>query len=239
MRQRHALKATSSVFQERVQARVQALGGEPTVLAERAGLQRNFIYDITNRGTKTGVRAQNLDKLAKALECDPRYLLGEIDTPWPHEGQAREPEPAGVDGPAFAGICWPGMWQSLDAPPPRRHAPLLATDPRYPDVPQVYYRLEGGVMLDTGGDAFAIGIESAQFTRAVGPIGNGSVVVLRRVRRAQQEAELSVRLVEKTTGETKLADITGSRPPLTLENPPNGEDVSIDAVVTIAVQLTA
>lgn len=64
-----------SILAVRIRARLVQLGITPSEAVRRAGLSKDFIYDIYN-GKKASPRSTNLEALAKALECDPDYLTG-------------------------------------------------------------------------------------------------------------------------------------------------------------------
>ncbi len=241
-----AKRPKSLTFQKRVQDRVKALGESPITLATKVGLRREFIRDIVE-GRKFSVSARSLNLVAQALQCDARYLTGDLDQPWPDQKAPvfseeatilAGPGPTKTDGAllTFAGICWSGMWQSLEAPP-RVRPVQLAPDPRYPEAPQVVYRLEGVAMFEQARDSFVIGIAADLFTQYVGPISSGVFVVLKRFSKDRKAVELSVRVVERTSSGTRLTDVSGTQPVMVLEQPPKGEVLSIDAVLLIGTQL--
>lgn len=58
-----------------VEDRLEELGLNPFEAAVRGGLERGFINDLL-QGKKTGVRGNNLAKLAVALEWTPAHLVG-------------------------------------------------------------------------------------------------------------------------------------------------------------------
>ena len=64
----------STLLKRRVVSRLKELGLEPIPAATSAGLERNFINDIIN-GKKKTVRGDMIGRLAKALQCQPEYLL--------------------------------------------------------------------------------------------------------------------------------------------------------------------
>lgn len=57
-----------------VERRLQALGINPYEAARRGGLERNFVQDILHDRKRT-VRGDNLEKLARGLECTPADLI--------------------------------------------------------------------------------------------------------------------------------------------------------------------
>lgn len=219
----------------RVKARVEALGISPITLAKSVGLERGFINDIVI-GRKKGVRYEKLTLVAKALECDPRYLQGDIDTPWPIEAPATPPAKVEGHGLTSVGTCEAGVWRGLSTPPQPVSVPIQP-DPRHPGAPQRAYRLEAYTAKLQNFPAYAVSIDADYYTKKIGPIGPGCVVVLRRVRRQLKETELTIRQVEKVGSKTQLADPGGKLPVATLESPPAGEALQIEAVVTTIAQI--
>lgn len=57
-----------------IERRLEELGINPYEAARRGGLERNFVQDILHERKRT-VRGDNLERLAKALGCDPADLL--------------------------------------------------------------------------------------------------------------------------------------------------------------------
>jgi len=57
-----------------VESRLEELGINPYEAARRGGLERNFVQDILHERKRT-VRGDNLNKLAKALACEPADLI--------------------------------------------------------------------------------------------------------------------------------------------------------------------
>ncbi|WP_081718716.1 helix-turn-helix domain-containing protein [Lutibaculum baratangense] len=76
---------------KRILVRINALGISQAEAARRSGLRPTWINDLL-AGRKTGVRAENLRKIARGLQTTPAFLLGETDDPSP----ASPPEPGGL-----------------------------------------------------------------------------------------------------------------------------------------------
>lgn len=62
-------------LKSRVESRLEALGINAFEAARRMPAGRDYVNDILN-GKKASVRGVKLEDLARALECDPGYLLG-------------------------------------------------------------------------------------------------------------------------------------------------------------------
>lgn len=69
-----------SVLKIRIQLRLDDLGRTATQASRDAGLDPGFIRDIL-RGKKKSIQADNLEKLAHALECQSGYLTGKQSAP--------------------------------------------------------------------------------------------------------------------------------------------------------------
>jgi DNA-binding Xre family transcriptional regulator len=67
-------------LKSRVEERLRVLVINAFEAARRSGLSRDFVHDIL-ADRKKSVRGDNLIKLARGLDCDPAYLLGEQDHP--------------------------------------------------------------------------------------------------------------------------------------------------------------
>lgn len=68
-------------LKDRVDERLRELGINPFEAARRMGegTGRDFVNDIL-LGRKKTVRGDNLDRLARALECEPSFLMSDYDT---------------------------------------------------------------------------------------------------------------------------------------------------------------
>jgi repressor LexA len=62
-----------TLLQQRVRERLAATGKKPIPAATAVGLGRDYIRDIL-AGKKQSVLGANLERLAKTLECEPRYF---------------------------------------------------------------------------------------------------------------------------------------------------------------------
>lgn len=89
-----------SLLIERIRARLDALGLKPATAARAAGLHPDYLRNILE-GKSLSPRADKLAQLARALQCDLPYLLGQ--DPAPHYAAVgsiprplrEEPEPFG------------------------------------------------------------------------------------------------------------------------------------------------
>lgn len=76
----------ATTLAERLQGRIKQLGLNPGRLAELAGVNRSFIYDIL-RGRSENPTLERLAKIAAVLKVEPSWLtsgLGEIEGPPPN-----------------------------------------------------------------------------------------------------------------------------------------------------------
>jgi transcriptional regulator with XRE-family HTH domain len=171
-----------NLLRERVRERLTTLEMNPFEAARIANFERSFVNDLLI-GKKTTVRQSKLPALAKALDCDPEYLIGLQGTPRAGEG-------AGVGSLRLAGIVEAGAWRTAAGTLPPRTSLPLAPDPRYPAPRQVAF-------LVRGDHAAGLGItDGSVVTVLLGPMAyrDGDIVVARRVRNEQEE-ELSIRVL--------------------------------------------
>jgi transcriptional regulator with XRE-family HTH domain len=167
--------------------------------AERAGLNRSYVYEIL-RGKKSNPRNAPLEALARVLHCRPEYLRGQVDTP---DGEAASR--AQVDtGLPLAGSCARDVWQTVKTG--QRAFLPVAPDPRYPIEDQKAYSVRDQ-------HAEWLGIVEGSILVVVSGLDPRphDVVVVRRERRGA--FELSVRRVE---GENLVARSPGT-PPSTIK----------------------
>jgi SOS-response transcriptional repressor LexA len=137
----------SKILKDRVKARIEALGIGPIPLAKSVDLERTFIHALLI-GRKENVRIDKMAQVARALQCDPRYLTGEIDTIWPIESHS----PAAiVEDRQMNGAFEEPPAPPLLAPP----APTYRPPPEMFDAKEkmpVYSSAEGGqgvLVIDT------------------------------------------------------------------------------------------
>lgn len=224
------------VFRDRVRARVEALGASPITLARSVGLERGFINDILI-GRKTSVRTDKIPLVARALNCDPRYLTGEIDQPTPEENVWSSHN----SGMPVAGICETGAWRRPIAMPKAQTIVPIEPDSRYRGAAQQCFEVRGDAMapMRVLDGMYVITVDYQHFVERVRPLASGMLVVLRRERVELGEVELSVRTVDQRARRVLLrGSLDGAASEdIDTSAPPAGEELSIVGVVTRAVRI--
>jgi transcriptional regulator with XRE-family HTH domain len=244
-------------IRERVQARVDALGESAITLAKRVGLERGFINDILI-GRKATIRFDKLPMVARALKCDPRYITGEISKPQPIGWLDPDEAPGGdgdlpkegdkapmplreiIPGIPMLGVCETGVWRKQGAQQGPARRMTFVPDPSFPTDPQVCFEVRGpGMDAEKIVDGMMVlGIEYRHFVENVRALESGMIVVLRRERRTLQEVELSLRKVEIQGRSTRLVAASLEPAigfePIEIEHPPQGEELRVLAVISVA-----
>lgn len=227
-----------SVFQSRVRQRIAALKISPIRLAQDVGLDRGYINDIIV-GRKKNISRRNLPLVAKALQCDPEYLLGkqdEVRIPGRSPLRTSNSQRSGL---RFGGICETGVWKSpaaqtemLSADP----APM-EPDPKYDGMPQVAYMVRGdgmgGAQIKDG--MWVTGVDGDAWQREIGPLESGMIVAVRALRGpGDGDAELSLRRLSYDAGGMRLK-AQPSRSDVNYDDAITGPGTTIEAVITRAV----
>jgi SOS-response transcriptional repressor LexA len=174
------------------------LGMKAAPLAREAGLNISFVRDILRGKTKVP-KADNLKKLATALQTTPEALLsGERS---PHE--AVENPTKLPDGPLpYAGTVAAGDWLSDDDfNQDVADNTVPASIPRHPGysrLPQMAWRVRGDSMNEVGifDGQWIVGASYADYVDRIGELTNGSFVVVERTRAQGSERELTVKEVQ-------------------------------------------
>jgi hypothetical protein len=224
--------ATPSVLQERVNARVKALGKPAIKLATDGGLGRGFIRDIID-GRKKTFKAESLAQVARALDCDPEFLLGqqdEVRREVPRDGAAS-------GGITYGGICETGVRRTPAAMRAARTttAVPLEPDPRHPGLANVAFLVRGdGMAGEHITDGMIVGcIDAGDWRQRHGEVRDGLIVVVRATRQPDGDVELSLRRVAALRDglhfQASPAEEFGTVTP--------GPGVEVVAVVTRAVRL--
>ncbi|WP_439542590.1 helix-turn-helix domain-containing protein [Hyphomicrobium sp.] len=224
------------MLRDRVNQRVGLLGKSPITLAKEVGLERGYINDILI-GRKKTIREGKLDQVAKALDCDPEYLLGHQEFARASDARANRKIAAPratvqPNGLAVRGVCQSGIWRGRSTPPDYPATLPIAPDARYANLPQQAYLIRPE---ETRTISLVLAIDLPVFEKGVMPIDDGTVVVVQRER--SDLTETSLRIVHLPQREL--------RP---LDNDPAGEvikgnstgwpnDVKVLAVVTSLIRL--
>lgn len=201
----------TDLLKQRVQERLRALDISAFEAARRAGFERTFINDLLI-GKKRSIGVKNIPRVAEALECDPRYLMGHIHAP--HGPQ--NPEHHGSDqGVPISGVCEAGVWRESPAAPAGGERPVPA-DPRYAADAQMAFIVRGD-------HAEKIGLSDGSVALAVAglPYRDGDTVIARRSRNGAGD-EFTIRVIQGDRLELKGA-------------PESGESIGIDEAEIVGV----
>ncbi|MGA0615908.1 hypothetical protein [Paracoccus sp. KR1-242] len=210
-------KQMENPMRARIRARLDAIQKNPGEVAISAGFDRIYLYEFLE-GRKKNLRWSNVPKIAKVLECDPRYLTGEIDTPWPVEGltttmtfgEATPPMP--IRGLPVTGVISLMAWSEGDLKPPAKIT--VAPDIRYPEADQRAYIVMGDTWKSAG-------------------ISDGSIVTVANM--PPREGDLVVARVTRGNGESRIEIGRKSGDKLTLDSVA-AEDWSIEMLGVVVME---
>lgn len=175
-----------SILVERIKSRLEATGKTAFKAALDAGKERSFLHEIII-GKKHSIRQGNIPAVAEALDCDPEYLLGQIDTPRSKDKPDNKM--------TVVGLVQSEKWYAIDDFESSRIE--LTPDPAYPPEEQVAY-------LTRGDHGEAFGIKDGDLLLVVtekAPLRTGDLIVFRR-RNAMGHVETSVRRLNGISAET-------------------------------------
>lgn len=212
----------------RIGERLAELGKKEQAASIAAGLGASFIRDIGRKGSMPS--AANLDKIARALETTPDWLLGR-EAPTPQ----RQPrgERAGL---RYIGEVAAGQW--LETPPFELDADVTipVMDVRYPTEVQYTLGVRGTSINRTARPgALLICVDIA---RAGIEVANGDLVVVQRRRAQGGLTEVTAKIFRRksSTVVELLPDSDDPRwqEPIVLDDAKStgDEDVSVIALVT-------
>lgn len=236
-------------LQERVEERMQAIGLKAYPLALKAGLGTSFVRDIL-RGKTATPKADNLNKLARALGTSPEYLLGVSDSP---DSQFVD----GVDGPVpvlsprvpYGGEVRAGGFLAVDelAQIEGDHmvpAAVVRND-LYGTAPQFAWKVRGSSM-DLAGiheGMWVIAVPYFDYVERFGDPPNGHAVIAERTRFGGSEIERTVKEVQFGRGGVRLVPRSSDPThrelfvPYTPDADSDSETIAILAVVVSAVRV--
>lgn len=233
---------------ERIAARLEALGKNPSAVALEAGLGRSSVRDIMV-GKVSSPRLDTLEKLTGPLECSLEYLTGNRGlTPIPPAEASSGSnfyDPMEVVGVTSAEI---GVFRTDEATTPARDpsyieildpdgAPridshLLYRDLRLPDHYFALYQLNDRSLEDIHimkGDILTV---AAPALDGIVPLKRGTLVVIRRKLSGQEinspsATEVSVRYVDILDGDVTLVSRAKSLDyaPIRIADRPGSEDM--------------
>lgn len=183
-----------SILQDRIKARLVALGLSPRAASLRAGTSADAIRNIL-RGLSSSPKQSTLRALATALECDVRYLVGEIDE---HGEAAPLPGASEIELPIRYETA-AGAWQAADEVEVQE--PEMAVATRFQPYEQYRQWMER-----VRGDSFNKLIPDGALVQVVDAIEMGyepkhdDVVIVQRTRAQGSFLERSLKQVDRTSG---------------------------------------
>lgn len=226
-----------------VEARLTALGKNPFQAARDGGLNRAFVNDILIE-KKTSVRAQDLDKLAQALEMSPITLLTEISGTAEHDDFSlvyREAKQQNAQL-VIRGFVQAGVWQEhFDDNWGEAHMG------EHPVLPEPDYDVGDQFLLEVRGDSMNASepqpiregalLKCVSFSAWRRPVETGGIVVIRRNRYAGGVAEFTVKRahVFNDRVEFRPESTNPAYMPIVLPKPAtdNGDETEIQVVAVV------
>ncbi|MDQ0510931.1 helix-turn-helix domain-containing protein [Ancylobacter amanitiformis] len=173
------------MLKTRVLQRLEALSITQWEAARRAGLHRNFVYDLME-GRKQKPQQKTLLALARALQCSVDYLIGnteEIGSPPPVSE-------ASGQGLPVVGIIEEGAWRRPLKQP--RGTVLIQPDARYTGRQSAYlFRGDPHAGLEDG--MFVLAVDAGDYERQIGAPAAGNPVIVELRRKALNEVQTVVR----------------------------------------------
>lgn len=161
------------ILRSRIEQRLNDLGINAFEAERRANFKKGYVNDLLTRkpdGTwrKEALRDKALPALARALECEVDFLVGQSDRP--------NKSGKGAAGVELEGILEAGAWRSSSRDSWSEERIPVTLDPRFDPARQM-------VFLVRDDHAAGIGITSGSVVIAVesdGPYRDGDVVIAKR-----------------------------------------------------------
>jgi transcriptional regulator with XRE-family HTH domain len=190
------------LIRNRVRARLDDLGLNPFEAARIAGFERSYFNDLLIEKKHT-IRESKLQDAARALQCDPDYLLGRQDKP---RLIGREYPDRLEHNLRLAGVCEADAWRPVDYALPDFGPLPLNPDPRYPADDQEAYVVRGDHAAGIGiNDGSLICIVKLEALEQAGRVIHDGDVVLVRHDSGSGLYELTARIVEESREGLRLS----------------------------------
>lgn len=188
--------AMNQSLQKRVKAAMDAKGMNALQTSKKAGLGESFVRDIL-RGKTRSPSAENMEKLANALEVSVDDLMGVVAA----VGSTAAPN-VGLE---VASDVAAGLWLEVtmqDAPHEHETIPA-ARDPRFPRAPQYALRVVGDSMdLEFPEGSY---VTCVDWWGAGLQMKDGQVIHVERKRAGGQLVEITIKVLESRDGAWWLA----------------------------------
>jgi len=139
----------NSSLSDRIRARLDALGKNPSSVALEAGLSRSAVFDIL-KGKAANPRIDTLQKLTVPLECSLEYLTGDSSEigkspQWHKEFSSRDTYTASVRA-----VLEVGVFRENDAEFPEDGEHIVYGDSRHPNARIDLYRIGDASLVGLG-----------------------------------------------------------------------------------------
>lgn len=237
---------------ERIRERLRALNKSPTAASLEATGNEDAIRNIfkaERSGKAYSPRGDTISKLATVLGTTVEWLIegtGIVDVrePFAHPkaldmGEHLRSSWAGLP---YAGKVEAGAFRDVDVVDEyvgRRVA--VPKDPRYPDVDQYVWLVQGDSMNERGlhPGMFVVGADIVAYEDMYQPVNNGDLVVVERVRFAGQEIERTVKEIHRSKSTIELRPRSTNKSHKTIKIKLGGEDDQSETVAIKAVVLSA
>lgn len=157
----------TNIIRDRIRAQIGVVGKTPHKVALQAGLEKSFISDFLDEKKKS-FSAAHLPGIARALNCDVGYIVGEQDEPGSFQADL-----------PIVGIAEPGTFRSVGGSPDEREP--VTPDSRYPAADQVVYRVADNHAIPVGitADSYVTVLISGNGDNALN-VRQGDVVIVEK-----------------------------------------------------------
>lgn len=217
-----------SSLKQRVKARMDELKLNAFSTAKKANLGNSYVRDIL-RGKTTQPLADNLAKLAAALDTTPDYLMGHSDD------STLRPVKAKVEGVPVIGKVSASAWYAVDD---EFIAEIDDDIERVPSVSGYPLEWQFGMIVDgnclnkiaRNGDRLVC----LDLIKSQVDIQDDDLVVIERRRFAGQMRSITAKRVKRTKDGFELwpeSDDPAHQDPISITRPPEGEEVRVWAKV--------
>lgn len=178
----------------RVKSRLNYLKISAFEADRRGGFHRGYVRALL-AGDKDGIRKENLNALARALECTVAYLTGHQDEAHANQNDAQQ-------GISVILTCETDTWRPLRAgEEPSRSIPVLP-DPRWPGIRAfaVEARGDGADLAGISDRSFAVAVDFLQLSANGFLVRDGMLCVAKRHREQFDGVEHSIRRIRTEAG---------------------------------------
>lgn len=214
-----------STLQKRVKTRMDLMGLNAFQTAKRAGLGDSYVRDIL-RGRTRVPNAENIEKLAAALETTPAFLMGREDT----ADSTLRTVSAKVEGVPVLGRVAANTWYTADDLVDENSAEVE----RVPSVSGYPLEWQFGLIVD-GNCLNKIALDGDRLVcldliKAQVDIAEGDLVVVERLRFGGQMRQRTAKRVRRTTAGFELwpeSTDPAHQDPIKLDDATDGDEIRV------------